>query len=248
LGTEGANNLTWGGTAATAADHKQATYFGMSSTGRLAVTTSTCSTANQTAAFASTANNGDANGKICSGTNAVFNLEGTPNATISYTLNGIPNTVILNGSGVATVTINGATAQQVLALVKVTSATTFCETSLTATSTINIKTVPVITTQPVAASITYGADASFSVVANNGGDIGSTPTYQWQVKVGSASFANISGETASTLTLTKPTVAMSGNLYKCIVTNSCGSFGSDEVALTVGKANSTITVTPYTVK
>jgi hypothetical protein len=251
LGEEGANNLTWGSTAAATADHKQATYFGTNGTGRLAVTTPTCSTGNQTASIAS--NNGDINGKICSGTNAIFNLKGTANATISYKLNGTPNIVVLNGSGIATLTITGATATQALVLTKVTSSTTFCETTLSASSTINIKTVPVITTQPNTsnATITYGANASFSVVATNGGDV-SSEMYQWQVKVGTGSFTDISGANASTLTFTLPTVAMSGYLYKCIITNSCGNFATDEVTLTVNKAATITTVTmaagpfPYT--
>ena len=96
-------------------------------------------------------------------------------------------------------------------------------------------TAPVVTTQPAAQSITYGANASFSAAATGA----PAPTEQWQVNSGSG-FTNLTGETGSTLTLTKPGVASSGNLYRAVFTNGCGSVNGNGVALNVAKKNLTI--------
>ncbi|MDP2088686.1 MAG: MBG domain-containing protein [Flavobacteriaceae bacterium] len=101
-----------------------------------------------------------------------------------------------------------------------------------------------LSAHPSDQTITYGGNVNFSVTGT-----GTEPlTYQWQEKVGAGSFANISngsvyaGVLSSTLILTKPTVAMNGNQYRCVVTNSCGSANSNSATLTVNKANQTITV------
>jgi hypothetical protein len=95
---------------------------------------------------------------------------------------------------------------------------------------------PAVTTQPTAQSITYGANASFSAAASG------SPTVQWQVSTnGGGSFSNVPGATATTLTLTKPTVAQSENQYRAVFTNGCGSATTTAVTLTVAQKALTIT-------
>jgi hypothetical protein len=77
------------------------------------------------------------------------------------------------------------------------------------------------TTQPVAASVTAPAAASFSVVVS----VPSGATYQWQSKTGNAAFANVanagvfSGATTATLAISNST-GLNGVMYRCVVTNS----------------------------
>lgn len=60
------------------------------------------------------------NSPLCSGSNSVFNLSGTNNAVVTYTINGGGNqTVTLSGTGTATVTLTGVTSNQTLNLVSV---------------------------------------------------------------------------------------------------------------------------------
>lgn len=96
-------------------------------------------------------------------------------------------------------------------------------------------TAPTITTTPVAATVLYGNNASFTVVAT-----GTTPfTYQWR-KAGVAlvngavtNAATVSGATGATLTLTAITTADAGS-YDVIVTNSVATAApTTAVALTV---------------
>ncbi len=74
-----------------------------------------------------------------------------------------------------------------------------------------------ITTQPVAASVTAPATATFTVVAT-----GAT-TYQWQIQVGGVgAYANVSagtGGTTASYTTDVTTVGMSGDRFRCLVGN-----------------------------
>jgi hypothetical protein len=75
-----------------------------------------------------------------------------------------------------------------------------------------------VTTHPQAETITYGANATFTAAGS--GD--PTPTVKWQVHTdGGDTWSDLSGETSTTLSLTKPTVAMSGNQYRAVFTNEC---------------------------
>ena len=85
---------------------------------------------------------------------------------------------------------------------------------------------PVITTQPVAQTVSAGSTVTFSVIAT-----GTPPlTYQWQ-KDGT----NLPGATSATLTLTSVTTASGGN-YRVLVSNVAGSATSATALLTVGTA------------
>ncbi len=98
-------------------------------------------------------------------------------------------------------------------------------------TTVNVVIVrlPKITTQPANTSVVSGATATFNVVVDTGGV---TTNYQWQVKSGST-WSAVAGATAATLTINNATVAMNGNVYRCVVSNADGSVTSNEATLTV---------------
>ena len=113
-------------------------------------------------------------------------------------------------------------------------------------------TSPSVTTNPSNVTKTYGdASATFTAAASGT----PAPTVQWQVSTnGGGSFSNlsnggnISGATTDTLTISNPTVAMSGNQYHAVFTNTCNgtqTATSTAATLTVNKANATVVVTPY---
>jgi hypothetical protein len=99
-----------------------------------------------------------------------------------------------------------------------------------------------VTTHPSNQSITYGANVTFTA----GGGGSPAPTVQWQVSTnGGASFTDISGATSTTLTLTRPAVAASGNKYHAVFTNTCNGIKTattNDAALTI--ARKAVTVTP----
>ena len=85
-------------------------------------------------------------------------------------------------------------------------------------------TAPVITTQPVAQSVTVGQTATFSVVATGT----PAPTYQWY-----KNSAAISGATAATYTTPATVATDNGSTFYVVVTNSVGSVTSNTFTLTV---------------
>jgi hypothetical protein len=96
---------------------------------------------------------------------------------------------------------------------------------------------PTITTQPAGLSVNAGGSATFSVVATGGG----TLSYQW-TKDG----VNVSGATASTLTLPSVSASSAGD-YRVVVTGSGGTVTSQAATLTVVTAQApTIVTAPLT--
>ena len=73
-------------------------------------------------------------------------------------------------------------------------------------------------TQPVNQNVCAGGTATFGLSATG---TGGALTYQWQDNSG-GSFADISGETSTTLNLTTVTTALNGRQYQCRVTGGCG--------------------------
>jgi len=99
-------------------------------------------------------------------------------------------------------------------------------------------TAPSVTTDPEDDEVTYGEDATFTAAAS--GD--PAPTVKWQVSTDDGNtWSDVDGATSTTLTLTKPTVAMSDNQYRAVFTNSCGSADSDAATLTVNPKALTVT-------
>lgn len=96
---------------------------------------------------------------------------------------------------------------------------------------------PTITTQPAGLSVNAGGSATFSVVATGGG----TLSYQW-----SKDGVNVSGATASTLTLPSVSASSAGD-YRVVVTGSGGTVTSQPATLTVVTAQApTIVTRPLT--
>jgi len=104
-----------------------------------------------------------------------------------------------------------------------------------------------VTTQPTSQTVTYGAaTATFSAAAAGS----PAPTVQWQLSTNSGgSWSNLSnvapysGVTTGTLTITSPTVSLSGNQYRAVFTNTCNgtqTANSNAATLTVNPKNLTI--------
>ena len=92
---------------------------------------------------------------------------------------------------------------------------------------------PIITSQPQVLSVTAGASATFSVVAN-----GTAPfTHQW-----SKNGISIPGATAASYTYTSATSSDAGT-YRVVVTNPHGTANSSAATLTVTPAPSAPTIT-----
>ncbi len=98
---------------------------------------------------------------------------------------------------------------------------------------------PSVSIHPLNKTICVNANTSFTISAS-----GTGLSYQWQVDAGGG-FANIIpsstyvNSTTNTLTVNGVTTAMSGNLYRCVVTGTCGTVNSNSGTLTVSAPSAT---------
>ncbi|WPR70462.1 MBG domain-containing protein [Flavobacterium sp. NG2] len=174
---------------------------------------------------------------ICSGTSPNIALTASSPSNFSWTIGtitgGITGASAGSGTSINQTLTNPSTSATgtVQYLVTPTTTTGTCS-GATFTITVTVKPQAIITTQPVNANITYGDNASFTVVATN------VTTYQWQVNTGSG-FTNISNNstysnaTTATLTISNPTVAMSSYTYRALLTGDCINTSTEIRTLTV---------------
>jgi hypothetical protein len=85
-------------------------------------------------------------------------------------------------------------------------------------------TAPAITLEPANQAVTYG-DAAVSFTSMASGE--PVPAVQWEVDTGSgfvalANGGDVTGADSTTLTISNPSVAISGNQYRAVFTNECG--------------------------
>jgi len=186
------------------------------------------------------------------GANAAFSLSatGTPAPTFQWevSMDGgnawgyIGDNITYSGSQTATLTITNAPAnfsgyQYRVLLANSGGTTTSNGAGLTVTAP---PILSAISSQPASATVTSGANATFSVVASGT----PAPTYQWQVSTnGGTTWNNVSGSvysgaTTSTLTITNATTSLSGFMYRVVLTNSAGITNSTSGGLTVATPSS----------
>ncbi len=108
---------------------------------------------------------------------------------------------------------------------------------------------PVITTQPVSGAVNAGANATFNVIVSGF----PPPTLQWQRSTNAGSTwtdlsndSTYSGVMTPNLTVTAVTLAMNGNRFRAVVTNTGGTVNSDGVAALSVAAAPIISLQPKT--
>jgi hypothetical protein len=148
---------------------------------------------------------------LANGIDAVIATGGTYWYGIAYTINNGVTTV---GAVYRQITITAGTGDYTVGPVETDSSV-----------------APAITTQPANASVNPGATASFTAAASGT----PAPSVQWQSSADGTSWADVSGATSATLSVTNAAVAQSGVKYRAVFTNSKGSATSDAATLTVNR-------------
>ncbi len=175
---------------------------------------------------------------VASGTSLTYQWQEKVGVAAFVNLN---NSAVVSGATSASLTLTAVTtAMSTNQYQCVVSGTCGVATTTAVALTVNIPSS--ITTQPTAQVICATGNATFAVAAS-----GTNLTYQWQEKIGVATFANISnsgvysGTTTASLSLTNVPTTMSTNQYQCIVSGTCGVATTTAVALTVNALSSIIT-------
>jgi mucin-2 len=150
---------------------------------------------------------------ICSGGNATVNFAGTANATVTYTVTGVPGnqTIVLSAAGTASVT-GTYTATTTFTLVSVTSSgTPSCSQPVAGTVTITVLPLPTVT---IASNATVCSGASATVTFTGTPNavvtyhVGSNPNQA--ITLNAAGTATITSTFTTTTTYTLVSVATTG--------------------------------------
>lgn len=182
-------------------------------------------------------------------------LAGTPtisNVAVTQPLCPVlTGTIVVTASGTGTLeySVNGGTSWQTSNTFNLLAAGTYnvvvreqsnpgCLTNFSGNPvTINTVIPPQVTTQPVNRIICQNGNTTFTIADNAPLP---APTYQWQISTnGGTTWTNLSnvapftGTTTTTLTLTTTGIIYNGNLFRCAVTNVCGTTFSNSASLTV---------------
>lgn len=145
------------------------------------------------------------NTPICVGSNAVFTINGTAGSVVTYTINGGSNqTITIPTSGQVAVTVTAPTSNVVIALSNV--SLNSCSTTLTNTTTVDVRQVPSITSFTSNTSICSGSNAVFTI----NGSANATVTYS--VNGGTPNTTTINGSGVGTITLSNTTATVSVTL------------------------------------
>jgi len=179
-----------------------------------------------------------ADATVCNGATATFTAaaSGPPPPTVQWSVS--------TDGGVLFTDIPGATTGT-LSFVANTSQNgnqyratfTNSQGSAQTTATLTVTNPPAVTTDPVSQTFCAGSPVTFTAAAT------ATPaaTVQWQVDGGSG-FANMPGETSTTLTFVTAT-SDNGKQYRAVFTNACGSATTTAATLTVNANPATPVIT-----
>ena len=211
-----------------------------------AVFTNTCGSATSTAATlnvnsAPVISTNPLTNSFCPGTSTTFTAaaSGFPAPTVQWQLSTDGGTTYNNISGATsnTLTFTNTGAENGYKYRAVYTNT--CGSATTTAATLNMNAVPVVTTNPLTQTICSGTSVSFTAAASGT----PAPTVQWQLSTdGGATFNNIAGATAATLTFTTAT-SQNGNQYRAVFTNLCNTATTTAATLNINIASS-ITTNP----
>ncbi len=156
------------------------------------------------------------NDKVCSGGSSIATIQGTPNAAVTYNNGIVSNTVVLDGSGVGTITLNNITTNTSLTLISIANT---CNNS--ATGSISVEVIPLP-----------------NVAAANVSINSSTVCYETSNTVSISNATDLDGDYVINYTLTGPL-----NLSRSTTVNFAGGAGSFVINSSDINASGTITVT-----
>jgi hypothetical protein len=108
----------------------------------------------------------------------------------------------------------------------------------TTAATLTVTAGPLITQNPVNATVNAGQTATFTAAASGT----PTPTVQWQFSTdGGATFNNVAGATTTTLTIPNVLAGQNGTKFRAVFTNGSGSATTTAATMTVNFAPSVTT-------
>jgi hypothetical protein len=186
------------------------------------------------------------------GTPAAFSYQWFRRSARTSTWNSLTDSGGYSGSGTATLAVVSSTDMNGDQFICTAANATGLATSLPAALVVN-ESAPAVTTQPVDRAVSTGSAAHFTVAVTGVPLTYGYSYYQWQRQVAGSgpwidlvTVAGINGPATASLTVSGTTLVMSGDQFRCLVTNTAGSTTSSVATLTVNQPP-TITTQPQNV-
>jgi gliding motility-associated-like protein len=161
---------------------------------------------------------GGSSGTICYAGDTTIGFTGTPNATVTYTINsGSNQTIILNNAGIANLSTGALNGSTTYSLVSVTNGT--CSQNQSGSAVITLQALPLVNAG-VDSLISIGTTFTFQGTTNTSG------TYAWTDSAGTAVFVKPDSLDAQVTPTTTDN-------YILTVTSGLGCVGTDSVRISV---------------
>jgi len=168
---------------------------------------------------------------VCSGTSATITFTGTPNTTITYTVNGGANqTIALGNSGIESITTSALVANQTYNLVNVFTTTPSCTKTETDSVTITVIAQPTVTSFTGTTAICSGSSTNLNFVGTPNG----TVTYS----NGTSNQAVVLDGSGNATVSVSPTTNTTYSLVSISIASTpvCSNSASGNVVITVNNA------------
>jgi hypothetical protein len=165
----------------------------------------------------------------CAGTTVTFTTaaSGSPVPSVQWQVSTGGSFTNIAGATGATLSLNNVTASQNGNQYQAVFSNAGCSSATSSPATLTVNSAAVVTTNPVSQSVA-AASVTFTAAATGS----PAPTVQWQVSTNAGvTFTNIPGATSTTLTFA-PTPSQSGNEYRAVFTDSCGTATTTAATLT----------------
>ncbi|MDI9258212.1 beta strand repeat-containing protein, partial [Flavobacterium sedimenticola] len=156
---------------------------------------------------------------ICSGTNTVITFNGTPNATVTYTVDGGPNQpIVLDGTGTNSVTTPNLTANSTYTLVSVLNNTTNCTRTLTGSATVTVSALPTAT---ISGTTTVCLNAASPSITFTGA--GGTAPYTFTYTINNVAQPPVTTTAGNSVSVSVPTNTAGNFAYSLVSVQSSGT-------------------------
>ncbi|MBP8157332.1 MAG: hypothetical protein KAX93_03055, partial [Flavobacterium sp.] len=156
---------------------------------------------------------------ICSGSNTAITFNGTPNATVTYNVNGGSNqTIVLDASGTNSVTTPNLTANSTYTLVSVVNTATTCGRTISGSATVTVRPLPTAT---ISGSTSVCQNASSPLITFTGA-IGTAP-YTFTYTINNVLQPPLTTVAGSSMTLSAATNVVGSFAYSLISVQSSGT-------------------------
>ena len=177
---------------------------------------------------------------LCAGEDATFSVTGRGITSYQWQSKAVKSDTWadISGATAATLRVEKATLAQSGWQYRVLLGSTDCGTLTSQPVTLTVNGAVEISSQPEAATVCAGGDATFSLTAT-----GTDLTYQWESSTDGVSWVELEGETAAALQVANVAPGQNGSQYRAIVRSLCGKVTSASASLTVN-GGVTISVQP----